>query len=62
MAPYLRFRDEYIFLEVQLHCMPGYNEQRRNHRSGGGGGSESMDGWGCAILALEVVTKNLIFA
>ena len=28
---------------------------------GGGGGSESMDGWGCAILALEVVPKNLIF-
>ena len=28
----------------------------------GGGVSESMDGWGCAILALEVVPKNLIFA
>ena len=25
------------------------------------GVSESMDGWGCAILALEVVPKNLIF-
>ena len=24
--------------------------------------SESMDGWGCAILALELVPKNLIFA
>ena len=33
------------------------------HSWGGGGGlSESMDGWGCAILALEVVPKNLIFA
>ena len=30
--------------------------------SGGGGVSELMDGWGCAILALEVVPKNLIFA
>ena len=30
--------------------------------SGGGGGvSESMDGRECAILALEVVPKNLIF-
>ena len=28
---------------------------------GGGGVSESMDGRGCAILALEVVPKNLIF-
>ena len=28
----------------------------------GGGVSESMDGWGCAILALELVPKNLIFA
>ena len=27
----------------------------------GGGGSESMDGWGCAILAIELVPKNLIF-
>ena len=26
----------------------------------GGGGSESMDRWGCAILALEVIPKNLI--
>ena len=26
-----------------------------------GGVSESMDGWGCAILALELVPKNLIF-
>ena len=26
------------------------------------GVSESMDGWGCAILALEVVPKNLILA
>ena len=29
---------------------------------GGGGFSESMDGQGCAILALEVVPKNLILA
>ena len=32
---------------------------------GGGGGrgvSESMDRWECAILALKVVPKNLIFA
>ena len=28
---------------------------------GGGGVSESMDGRGCAILALKVVPKNLIF-
>ena len=28
----------------------------------GGGVSESMDGRGCAILALELVAKNLIFA
>ena len=28
---------------------------------GGEGVSESMDGQGCAILALEVVPKNLIF-
>ena len=28
---------------------------------GGGGVSVSMDGWGCAILALELVPKNLIF-
>ena len=28
----------------------------------GGGGSESMDGQGCAILALELVLKKLIFA
>ena len=26
------------------------------------GVSESMDGWGCAILALELVPQNLIFA
>ena len=33
-------------------------------RGGGGGGgvSESMDGRECAILALELVPKNLIFA
>ena len=32
--------------------------------SGGGGGgvSELMDGQRCAILALELVPKNLIFA
>ena len=30
-------------------------------REGGGGGDESMDGRGCAILALELVPKNLIF-
>ena len=29
---------------------------------GGGGVSEPMDGRGCAILALELVSKNLIFA
>ena len=29
--------------------------------SGGGGVSELMDRRGCAILALEVVPKNLIF-
>ena len=29
---------------------------------GGGGVSESMDGRGCAILALELVPKNLIFS
>ena len=29
---------------------------------GGGGVSESMDGRGCAILALELVPKNLILA
>ena len=29
---------------------------------GGGGVSESMGRRGCAILALEVVPKNLIFA
>ena len=29
---------------------------------GGGGVSESTDRQGCAILALEVVLKNLIFA
>ena len=28
----------------------------------GGDGSESMDRRGCAILAVEVVPKNLIFA
>ena len=29
--------------------------------SGGGGGiSESTDGWGCAILALEVIPKNIL--
>ena len=27
----------------------------------GEGVSESMDGQGCAILALEVIPKNLIF-
>ena len=26
-------------------------------RGGGGGGSESMDGWGCAILALDWYPK-----
>ena len=31
------------------------------HGPWGGGGGESMDRWGCAILALEVVPKNLIF-
>ena len=30
-------------------------------RGGGGGVSESMDRRGCAILALKVVPKNLIF-
>ena len=32
-------------------------------RGGGGGGgvSESMDGRGCAILALELVPKNLFY-
>ena len=36
-----------------IHCLGG---------RGGGGVSELVDGWGCAILALEVVPKNLIFA
>ena len=38
---------------------------RRTMPTLGGGGrgvSESMDGQGCAILALELVLKNLIFA
>ena len=34
---------------------------RRMIFSGGGGVNESTDRWGCAILALEVVPKNLIF-
>ena len=35
----------------------------RVHVSGWGGGvNESMDGRGCAILALELVPNNLIFA
>ena len=34
----------------------------RTNLGGGGGVSDSMDGRGCAILALEVVPKNLIFA
>ena len=39
-------------------------DDRFTPRGGGGGGvlSESMDGRGCAILALEVVPKSLIFA
>ena len=28
---------------------------------GGGGVSKLMDRWACAILALELVPKNLIF-
>ena len=36
---------------------------KKNLGGGGGGGvSELMDRRGCAILALEVVLKNLIFA
>ena len=35
---------------------------KQGSRGVGRGVSESMDGWGCAILALEVVPKNLIFA
>ena len=27
---------------------------------GGGGGSELTDGWGCAILALEVIPKKIL--
>ena len=45
--------------DITLKLMEGFG----NILSGGGGGgvSESMDGQGCAILALEVVPKNLIF-
>ena len=32
------------------------------YSGGGGGGSELVDGQRCAILALELVPKNLIFA
>ena len=37
---------------------------RRGLGGGGGGGrvSELMDGLGCAILALDLAAKNLIFA
>ena len=44
----------------------GFNAQKlfddNKVKLGGGGGSESTDRRGCAILALEVVPKNLIFA
>ena len=33
-----------------------------SYNLGGGGGRESMDGQRCAILALEVIPKNLTFA
>ena len=39
-----------------------YIEAGSQGGGGGGGVSESMDGRGCASLALEVVPKNLIFA
>ena len=35
---------------------------KRAYATRGGGVSESMDRQGCAILALELVHKNLIFA
>ena len=39
-----------------------FDDEIGKQTRGGGGVSESMDRWGCAILALEVVPKNLIFA
>ena len=43
------------------HSSTGY-ARGGGERGEGEGGSESIDGRGCAILALEVVPKNLIFA
>ena len=48
---------------ILIECKIGHGLNEAVLRaSGGGGGSESMDGWECAILALELVPKNLIFA
>ena len=58
-----------LFFRNRIQCIALY--QLHNSQAllnlhlggrGGGGGSESMDRQGCAILALEVVPKNLIFA
>ena len=48
--------------QIQYRSQSLLNLASGHFTLGGGGGSESMDQRGCAILALEVVPKNLIFA
>ena len=52
MVLLLKLMQQYVLWEREKHVL----------RPPGGGVSESMDGRGCAILALDVVPKNLIFA
>ena len=51
-----------VFPSVSFQITDPCIERSFSISGGGGGVSESMDRRGCAILALELVPKNLIFA
>ena len=57
LLKYVKSRRSYGFL-ITKELIFGF--QILDLNSGGGG--ESVDEWRCAILALEVIPKNLIFA
>ena len=62
-----KYIDVKTIINLQVHLLflaAGVLEDKAGEKGlarGGGGVTEPMDGWGCAILALEVAPKNLFY-